>query len=206
MTRLLPRRRSTTRPRVSLSEKPHRDTGSAAQARGRWTRWTRRAVVVALLRVLTELKFDRPRGRREKTRERERGSGGVDARAAMRLEVEEALAVVDGEEVLREDEGQDGHELHEDVERGARRVLERVADRVADDARVVVLLLARVLERAVRVFLLGEPLGPLRGSRASLVETPRGTAGATVGFRRGTERPSRSTSWRCPRRRRRWTS
>ena len=66
------------------------------------------------------------------------------------LELEEALAAVDALEVLREHQGQDGHELHEDVERRARRVLEGVADRVADDAGIVVGLLARVLERAAR--------------------------------------------------------
>merc|ERR1719247_1414309 len=53
------------------------------------------------------------------------------------LELEEALAAVDALEVLREHEGQDGHELHEDVEGGPRRVLEGVADRVARDGRVV---------------------------------------------------------------------
>jgi broad specificity phosphatase PhoE len=38
----------------------------------------------------------------------------------------------------RHREGHHAHELDEDVERRARRVLERVADRVAHDARVVV--------------------------------------------------------------------
>ena len=67
-------------------------------------------------------------------------NGGEDARrinSCQALELEEALAAVDALEVLREDEGQDGHELHEDVEGGPRRVLEGVADRVARDGRVV---------------------------------------------------------------------
>jgi hypothetical protein len=41
--------------------------------------------------------------------------------------VEVALAVVDGHEEVGEDEGDDRHELHEDVERGARGVLQGVA-------------------------------------------------------------------------------
>ena len=44
-----------------------------------------------------------------------------------------SVDLVDGEEERRKDHGDDRHELHQDVERGARGVLEGVADRVAGD-------------------------------------------------------------------------
>ena len=51
--------------------------------------------------------------------------------------IEQTLSVVDRDEKVGEDEGDDGHELHEDVERGAGGVLEGVADGVADDGGLV---------------------------------------------------------------------
>mmetsp|Transcript_45299 Transcript_45299/g.92485 ORF Transcript_45299/g.92485 Transcript_45299/m.92485 type:complete len:879 (+) Transcript_45299:186-2822(+) len=51
--------------------------------------------------------------------------------------VEETVAVVDAHEEVGEDDGDDGHELHDDVERGPRGVLERVAHRVAHHHRRV---------------------------------------------------------------------
>eukprot|EP00976_Prorocentrum_cordatum_P078427 1183109-Prorocentrum_minimum.AAC.1 len=50
-----------------------------------------------------------------------------------------ALAVVDGHEEVAEDERDDRHQLHQDVERGAGGVLEGVADGVADHRRLVAL-------------------------------------------------------------------
>lgn len=49
-------------------------------------------------------------------------------------DVEHTLAVVDRLEVLGEDERDDCHELHEDVEGRAGGVLERVAHGVADNS------------------------------------------------------------------------
>mmetsp|Transcript_25528 Transcript_25528/g.85568 ORF Transcript_25528/g.85568 Transcript_25528/m.85568 type:complete len:442 (-) Transcript_25528:1173-2498(-) len=47
------------------------------------------------------------------------------------------MAAVDGHEIVSEHERDDRHELHHDVDGGARGVLERVADGVADDGRLV---------------------------------------------------------------------
>ena len=84
-------------------------------------------------------------------------------------------------EELSEDEREDGHQLDEDVERGARGVLERVAHSVADHSRSVgggVLL----LEHAVGVSDAG---GYAVSQLISYL---------------------RCTSWRCPRHRPRWRS
>ena len=51
----------------------------------------------------------------------------------LRLRPGSPFAIVDGREVVGEDEREDRRELHQDVERRARRVLARVADGVADD-------------------------------------------------------------------------
>ena len=51
-------------------------------------------------------------------------------------DVEDALSVVDGLEVLGEYKRDDGHELHEDVERRPRGVLERVSHGVTDHGRL----------------------------------------------------------------------
>mmetsp|Transcript_19170 Transcript_19170/g.49507 ORF Transcript_19170/g.49507 Transcript_19170/m.49507 type:complete len:265 (-) Transcript_19170:176-970(-) len=53
------------------------------------------------------------------------------------LDVEETVAFVDGHEVVSKDQRDDGHELHHDVDRWARRVLERVAHRVAAHRRLM---------------------------------------------------------------------
>mmetsp|Transcript_28123 Transcript_28123/g.68250 ORF Transcript_28123/g.68250 Transcript_28123/m.68250 type:complete len:214 (+) Transcript_28123:330-971(+) len=50
---------------------------------------------------------------------------------------DQPAAVVDREEERREHDGEDGHQLHQNVERGAGGVLERVAHRVAGDGRLV---------------------------------------------------------------------
>ena len=56
---------------------------------------------------------------------------------SLAVDVEDPAAAVDGHEEVRKHDRDDGHELHDDVERGARRVLEGVADGVADDGRGV---------------------------------------------------------------------
>lgn len=45
--------------------------------------------------------------------------------------------VLDGKEEVGEDEGDDGHELHEDVERRAGGILERIAHGVTHDGGLV---------------------------------------------------------------------
>lgn len=55
---------------------------------------------------------------------------------SLALDIEHPLAVVDRLEVLGEHEGDDGHELHEDVEGRPGGVLERVAHGVAHDGRL----------------------------------------------------------------------
>ena len=51
--------------------------------------------------------------------------------------IEQTLSVVDRDEEVGEDEGEDGHELHDDVERGAGGILEGIADGVTDDGSLV---------------------------------------------------------------------
>mmetsp|Transcript_9184 Transcript_9184/g.37542 ORF Transcript_9184/g.37542 Transcript_9184/m.37542 type:complete len:343 (+) Transcript_9184:60-1088(+) len=52
-------------------------------------------------------------------------------------DVKVSLSIVNGHEKVGKDEGDDRHELHEDVERGAGGVLEGVADGVTDDGSLV---------------------------------------------------------------------
>ena len=49
------------------------------------------------------------------------------------------MALIKPVEVIGEDEGDDGHQLHDNVESRARGVLERVTDSVADDSSLVAL-------------------------------------------------------------------
>ena len=84
-----------------------------------------------------------PRGETGQTTGARKGRSGE--RSGRRKVFGNGLPVLDdalekGDEVLEnggDDEGDDAHELHEDVQRGAGRVLERIADGVADDGRLV---------------------------------------------------------------------
>mmetsp|Transcript_13405 Transcript_13405/g.31649 ORF Transcript_13405/g.31649 Transcript_13405/m.31649 type:complete len:382 (-) Transcript_13405:1438-2583(-) len=66
------------------------------------------------------------------------GVGSVHAdRERLVRDVEQPAALVDGHEVVGEDERDDGHQLHHDVDRRARGVLERITNRVAADRSLV---------------------------------------------------------------------
>ena len=51
--------------------------------------------------------------------------------------VKGTIAAADGHEEVGEDQRDDGHQLHDNVQRGAGRVLERVANCVANDGGLV---------------------------------------------------------------------
>ena len=54
-------------------------------------------------------------------------------------DIQIALSIVYGHEKVGEDEGEDRHELHEDVERGAGGILEGITDGIAHDGSLVAL-------------------------------------------------------------------
>ncbi len=53
------------------------------------------------------------------------------------VQMEGAIALVDGHEEARKDQGNDGHQLHHNVQRRAGRVLQGIANRVADNGGLV---------------------------------------------------------------------